>query len=135
MNELRMDPTNRAITNGDHNGMKAKKSEFARKLRDAMLNRGWNQSELARRAGLGRDNISGYIRARNLPNDTHLKKIADALAMKPDELIEGVMGVELTEQDVLEIKATHNGNVRLRISQEVSLEMAMEIMKILQKRP
>jgi transcriptional regulator with XRE-family HTH domain len=45
----------------------AKKIEFGKKVQDAMLRRGWNQSELGRRAGLKRDNISCYVRGTTLP--------------------------------------------------------------------
>lgn len=64
------------------------KAEFARRLQTAMVGRGWNQSELARRASeclpkpapgqtrghaIGRDLISHYVRGAMLPGPSNLE--------------------------------------------------------------
>ncbi|HWL72127.1 MAG TPA: helix-turn-helix transcriptional regulator [Geminicoccus sp.] len=66
----------------------ATKAEFGRRLRGLLAQRGWSQSELARRARIGRDNISGYVRGQNLPGPTILNRIAEALGVDVSELVE-----------------------------------------------
>jgi hypothetical protein len=86
-------------TRGD---VKASKAEFGRRLEAARVARGWNQSELVRRATMlmprpakgqmqglkiGRDAIWQYCRGRSLPRPEALDVIAKALGMAPDELM------------------------------------------------
>ena len=63
------------------------KAAFAQRLLTVMRERGWTQSELARRARIGRDNVSGYIRGKNLPGPAILNRLAAALEVGPEELI------------------------------------------------
>ena len=65
----------------------AMKAAFAQRLLAVMRERGWTQSELARRARIGRDNVSGYIRGKNLPGPAILNRLAAALAVGPEQLI------------------------------------------------
>jgi hypothetical protein len=53
----------------DHAPREAVRREFARRLQKAIVEKGWNQSEMARQSALhmpdktfGRDLISGYLR-------------------------------------------------------------------------
>jgi transcriptional regulator with XRE-family HTH domain len=107
------------------------KQEFARKLQKAMLDKGWNQSELARRAGMGRDNISGYMSGRILPGSKHLKKLEDALSQ---QLIEGVVLRDEPDTPMLEIKQHDDGMVVIRMVQIVPMSVAMEIMELLKEK-
>lgn len=60
---------------------------FAAKLYRHMTARGLSQAELARKAGLTRDNISKYLRGSvQEPTDTNLEKLAAALGISRDEL-------------------------------------------------
>lgn len=63
------------------------KDEFARRLYKLMLDRGWRQAELGRRAGLARNAISVYLRGDSLPNPESLAKLAKAFDMKSDDLL------------------------------------------------
>ena len=63
-----------------------RRTEFAKRLYGLMMAKNWNQSDLARNAGLGRDSISQYVRANNTPSPRNLKKLADALGVDPVEL-------------------------------------------------
>lgn len=63
------------------------KEQFGRKLYELMSTRGWNQSDLARRAGMNRDNISQYVRGRTYPTPKFLQKLAKALDIAPDDLL------------------------------------------------
>lgn len=62
------------------------RQEFAKRLYEAMSNKGWTQSDLSRAAGVGRDSISNYIRGISLPNVRNLKKLADGLGVEMEEL-------------------------------------------------
>ena len=64
----------------------AAKEAFARRLYKLMLDRGLTQSDLARKAGLERNRISQYVRADSKPGGLYLKKLADALGVKPTDL-------------------------------------------------
>ncbi|MCJ7997485.1 helix-turn-helix transcriptional regulator [Rhizobium cremeum] len=63
------------------------KDEFARRVYKLMLNKGMNQSELARASGLERNRISAYVRGVALPTGLFLTKLASALGVKPTDLL------------------------------------------------
>ncbi len=73
--------------------------EFARRLHTAMIAKGMNQSDLARATWkkdtvdkrgysqpVGKDRISVYLKGRVLPDAQNLKRLADALDMKVEDL-------------------------------------------------
>lgn len=60
---------------------------FARNLFAAITARGINQSELARRANLERDEISRLVRGRKMPNLDELIAIGNALEISPNDLM------------------------------------------------
>jgi transcriptional regulator with XRE-family HTH domain len=91
-------------------GERAVYAEFGRRLQARMIQLGWNQSELSRRAtaylpratkgqvqgyALGRDRISSYVRGKYLPRPEALEAIAKALQCKASDLLppEGVPSV------------------------------------------
>jgi transcriptional regulator with XRE-family HTH domain len=55
------------------------KQVLARNVKRAIIEKGITPAELARRAGLTRDNISTYMRASSLPSEDSLKRLAKAL--------------------------------------------------------
>src|SRR5690242_21640521 len=63
------------------------RTEFARRLYNLMLSKGWRQSELARRAGLPRDSVSTYIRGKVLPTAESVYKLAKAFGIPAEELL------------------------------------------------
>ncbi len=63
------------------------KKEFGQRLFRAMQAKGWNQSQLARYAGLQRDNVSTYMRGKSLPTPANLKKLSDILDVSAEELL------------------------------------------------
>ena len=69
-----------SIDTADMSPRELTKQEFGRRLMALMLDKGWNQSELARAAKLGRDAISTYIRGISFPEPKNLVKLAQALA-------------------------------------------------------
>lgn len=75
-------------------GQDALKAEFGRRLQHALTEKGWNQSDLAREATkhmpgkqtFGRDNISNYVRGKQVPGPVRLKAICAALGMKQEDI-------------------------------------------------
>ena len=57
------------------------KQEFGRRLHGLMLAKDWNQSDLGKAAGLGRDSVSTYIRGLTFPTTRALRRLADALGV------------------------------------------------------
>lgn len=110
------------------------KQEFGRRLQSLILERNWNQAELARAAGLGRDSISTYIRGTVFPDPKNLKKIADALGMTPQQLMPSEMAAVMdAEVPALEIRqsASDPNKVHIRINRTVTVEQAAKIFAIL----
>ena len=113
--------------------------DFGRRLQRAMIEKGWNQSELARRATghmangeVTRDAISKYINGVTLPGPDRLQAIAKALHMQPADILptRGITaGAE--KSPALDVRDVGEGNVWLRVNQQVEWARALEIMKIL----
>lgn len=117
----------------------AVKAEFARRLQAAMIRKGWNQSELARRAGeymtegtFGRDNVSLYIRGVVMPGPVHLHALSRALSVRPDELLPS-RGAPSADDRVppLDIRDAGDGKAWLRVNMAVAWPVALEVMKLL----
>ena len=118
------------------------KRAFAARLRRLMMERGWNQSELARRAQpfttgkMGRSNISVYIRAKSLPSPTHLHALARALEVEMTELEPSIVQQAeevISERKPFEMSSVPNmpNRVHLRIDETLSFDKALKIVQIL----
>lgn len=111
------------------------KAEFAKKLYDLMLSKGWRQSDLSRRADLPRDSISGYIRANRLPTPASLKKLGAAFGIKPEELLPNHIESAIdADTPAFEMKVSPNtpGKAWLRINRMVSTSTCLKISALLQ---
>lgn len=115
------------------------KKEFARRLQQAMTEKGWNQSELADNAKkyiedgvFGRYSVSCYVRGHTLPRPKHLHAMAKALGKKPGELLptRGVPSADKTDPP-LDLKDIGEGQVWLRVNQSCTWPVALEVMKLL----
>ena len=129
------------VTNAASAPVEAIKREFAKQLQNRMVEKGWNQSELARRAAdhttsgrFGRDVISGYIRGRNLPGPTMLHALSEALECEPSDLLPArdVPSVDKTTPS-FDMKEMEDGRVWLRINRSVDWSTAAEIMSLIRK--
>jgi transcriptional regulator with XRE-family HTH domain len=113
------------------------KQEFGRRLHALILEKGWNQSELARRAELGRDAISTYVRGRSFPEPSSLKRIADALGKDPTDLLpntfESAMDRDLPAIEIREASG-HPGHSWLRVNRRVTTDQALRVLQILNER-
>lgn len=122
---------------------------FARNLRDHMRKRGWNQSELARRANnampkdasvITRDNISRYARGENFPGPERIEAIAKAFEIKPmllipedDWLTEDEYN-RLQGQKKWDVRFTTTGTAcRIHVDADVPFDVGVQIMEMLRK--
>jgi transcriptional regulator with XRE-family HTH domain len=141
-------------TNTKHTAMNDHQ-KFAAKLNAALDERGWSQSELARRAGLRRDAVSTYCRAAAMPSKVFLDKIAKALGGSAAELLDGSLppgsvvppavaprskpaaapkpkpAVVRSSPAGIELRQEAAGELRLCIDRVVTVEQAMKILTIL----
>ena len=110
------------------------KQEFGRRLHDLMLGKGWNQSDLARAAQVGRDSVSKYIRGNSLPNPTALRKLSKALGVADAELLpNSLMQALQGEHPAIELRAAagHPDQAWLRINRMVPFEVATRILALI----
>lgn len=116
----------------------AVKVEFAKRLQNAIIDKGWSQSDLARRASkhmpegksIGRDLVSNWIRGLSLPRPHHLKALAKALGMDQKELLPSSPSVGAAAPS-FDIRQIEDGLVWLRINQATDYETALKIMGLL----
>lgn len=106
---------------------------FGPKLKAALRAKSWNQSDLARAVGIGRDSISTYIAGTVKPTPKNLAKIASALGVSPGDLMPGAATRPNVEEPILEMRQQPDGSVMLHILKSVTLEQAVEIFSILKK--
>ena len=128
---------------------RAVRNEFARRLEARRIDKGWNQSELARRATdflpkamkgqkqghkIGRDQISHYSRGISMPRPEYMLAIAKALGCEPKELVPAA-GVPSTVSNPPSLSLADIGadRVFLRINRAVSSTTAMRIVGLLAK--
>lgn len=60
---------------------------FAEKLREARLNKGWNQEDLAKAMGLSQGAISQFEKGLRIPTPANIEKISQMLEVSRDNLI------------------------------------------------
>ena len=116
--------------------------DFGQRLQSLITEKGWNQSELARRAAdhmpdgkFGRDNVSNYVRGLVLPGPAHLHAMAKALGVKQPDLLpaRGVPSVD-AKMPEFEMRDVGAGKAWLRINQQVDFGVALEIARLLRER-
>lgn len=114
-----------------------RKQEFGRRLYQQLLSQQINQSELARRSGLGRDSISQYVRGRSAPTPQNLEKIAEALQIEPDDLFPNYSAQAATiENPTFQVKSVDGdaSSMWLTVNTKVSTEKAIRVMQILNEQ-
>lgn len=113
-----------------------RKQELGRRIHQLLLERGWSQSELARRANLGRDAISTYVRGTVFPTPRSLRAIARAFGVSEDDLLPDRAGRALDhEVPSLDIRQAsgHPELCWLRVNQRTTLDQALRIAAILRE--
>lgn len=111
------------------------KIEFGRRLYRLMLNKGWNQSELARQANLPRYMVSVYIRGKSLPTPPNVKRLAEALNVPETALLPNIaqnaIGDDETPAFEMKVSSAAPSTAWLRVNQLVSTTTAMKIAELL----
>jgi transcriptional regulator with XRE-family HTH domain len=107
--------------------------DFGARIKELLRTKNWNQSDLARATGLGRDSVSTYINGTTRPTPKNLAKIAQALGVDSRELLPSHAKAEINET-ILEMSQLPDGMVRLRVLKAVTLDQAVEIFSILKKK-
>ncbi len=59
---------------------------FSENLKLAMVAKGYNITELSRKAGIGKPSISQYLSGKNKPSKARINVLADALGIDSNEL-------------------------------------------------
>ena len=113
------------------------KQEFGKRLYALMLEKGMNQSDLARAAKMGRDSISTYVRGRSVPTPQNLERLCEALSVAADELYPNyAANAAAIEEPVLQIKQVNDNSdmMWLNINMKVDANKAIEVMQILKRK-
>lgn len=118
------------------------KREFGLRLSGLIRDRGWNQSEAARRADMGRDNISGYVNAKYLPSARHLERLCAAFGVQPEDLIPDRAALDRIlsrpaplgqVNPTLAMEQMEDGRWLLRFQQVLPHETAMQIVDLVKR--
>jgi transcriptional regulator with XRE-family HTH domain len=118
-------------------------AEFGRRLQARMIELGWNQSELARRASAClpkaapgqkqgkefiRDRVSHYVRGVRMPRPEGLAALAKALGVQPADLVPaGGVPYAGKAPAAFEMKTESPGRVMLRVNRAMSTRTATKI--------
>lgn len=111
------------------------KEQFGRRVYKLMIAKNWRQSELARRADLGRDAVSTYVTGRSYPSPQNLEKLAKALGVAPEELLPNVAQEAIQhDRPDFELKTSAGDPTKawLKIDRMVSLATAVKIAELIQ---
>lgn len=129
-----------------------RKQEFGRRLQAIMVELGWNQSELARRAGehlpeprkgqkqrhgFPRDLISHYVRGVRLPRPEGLGALCKALsagarrAIAPADIMPPPGWTPRTANGAVSMRVVEPGRVAMQFSRVLSMKTATRIVEML----
>lgn len=111
------------------------KQEFGKRLYTLMLDRGWHQSELARRSGLPRDSISVYVRGKSLPTPQSLAALAKTFGIPAEELLPNHIESAIDEDaPAFEMKVSPNAPLVawVRLNRLVTVRTALQIAELLE---
>lgn len=127
--------------------MNIKAEEFGRRLERLIIERGWSNSDLARRVwGMkvkkdgreevaNRDRVSMYIRGRQVPDPANAKRIAEVLGIPVEELMPDIH-LSAVERDNPPFSVTTMPNdmksAVLRVNIVVPWEVAMKVRELLE---
>ena len=106
------------------------KEEFAKRLYDAIMSRGWTQSEFARHCELRRDAVSTYVRGRSMPSPQSLEKMAQVLGIKPEDLLPNYYEAgQANVEPTMELRDVPNdeGYMWLRLNMRLPKKVAIDI--------
>jgi hypothetical protein len=141
----------RPRSGSDQHDVQTIRREFARRLQNAMILKGWGQSDLARfasqhlpkpqpgqrlnKSGIRRDLISKYIAGVMLPNPVYLGALAKALDLEPGDLMPATVPGVRNEPAPFELRALPDGRIFVSVAQAVSKTTARKILDLLTGAP
>ena len=135
-----MDMANKGIRKSPYE--QERREAFALRLATLRVKKGWSQSDLARHAAqhvpdktFGRDNISKYEKATSAPLPLFLMALAKALGVSAVDLMPeraGMLDAPVEETNTLDFKQVSQDRARIRLNQEVPLDVAYKIVGLLQ---
>lgn len=110
------------------------------RIQAKLTEKGWKQSELARRADIGRDSVSLYIRGKNTPTAGSLSKIAAAFGCSISDLApelraatsERIKAAGQQERE-FELLSVGDGKARLRIDKIIPQSLAFKILSMIEE--
>lgn len=105
------------------------KARIAALIKDTLQQRDWNQSTLARQAGIPRDNVSRYSRGISMPSVEHAKKLAKVMNVDVNALLGTAPEVEVSEVDV---KMTPSGRYLLNVRKELDADRLAKVLAALE---
>lgn len=119
----------------------ALKREFAKRLQNFMIQKGWNQSDLARAAAkftpdkkFNRDNISLYVRARQMPGPIFMQALLKALSVTREELIpHGAVATVDESAPPIAIKPVSSTMSHLQINMVVDTNLGLDIIALVRR--
>lgn len=136
----RLPPTEKPVQ------MELRNQEFARRLYKALVEKGWSQSDLARRAfgtktdergykvAKGRDRISVYLRGAGYPEPRTLQKIAKVLRMSVEDLAPEIHSATIDRERpevMIHQAAGHSDKVHLVVNKIVPYLVATKVMDLI----
>jgi transcriptional regulator with XRE-family HTH domain len=127
-------PLSGVATDVDLSVRSIRKQEFAKRLYGLLQEQDMNQSDLANKSGLGRDSISQYVRAINVPSPKSLKKIADVFGIEPSELYPNYEAAAVEEELPEQSFRAMSGDkdfMWVRLNIKLPKEKAVKIMGII----
>jgi transcriptional regulator with XRE-family HTH domain len=115
--------------------------DFAKRLQDKLSDKGWNQSELARRMApllkesrIGRDNISKYVRGLVLPLPAALEAMAKVLGVESKDLLPSRATQAVSNgSPALDVRDIGGDRYYVQINQALDADVALEIMRLIRK--
>jgi transcriptional regulator with XRE-family HTH domain len=125
-------------------GLKPKylsKQEFGRRVYQAIMKKGWSQSDAAREASkrgepaVTRDDISRYVRGISLPTEGKLKKLAHVLDMTPEELLPNFVASAIDDDHPafeMKVSPSNPGIAWLRVNRLVFTKTAVAVATLLE---
>lgn len=137
-----------------HSSANVERMEFAKKLINLMRDKDLNQSDLARKAGLTRDAVSTYVRARSMPEPINLAKLAKALDVEPSyfqldyyRIAEKMatpepfdpakssptMDIPMDDEEAITMKIGKDGKATITLRATMEVDKAMEFMAFFNK--
>ena len=134
------------LVDGLSSAERQRAQKFARKLYEAMTERGMTQSDLARAAwgtqvdargytvAKNRDRVSMYLSGKSWPDPTNLKALADALGMTVEELALPAAATPVDREGpslAMHAVPGQPGKARLAVDMVLSIELAAKIVGLI----